>query len=290
MSFSSGGQLRYLYVSEGQKIITGQLLASIDNQSQSQTLQYYKDAWDIAIKEKELFKNNKDQNIDLLHGEKAYNIKLEEYNQQISQAEANYKIYLSALGKTNIYAPFNATVIEITKKIGENAAANETVVKVADLDKLYFEISVDQSDYGNIKTGQETILNFDSYDGLDFNGAVNELPTQANPDSSDFTVKVDINKTPDLNLWIGMTGDAYMITQSSVSEVPSLIYNEIQKDEVGKPFVWVVDNGRIAKQYIDVGIEGDIYTEVKTKVDKQIVVPSSDGEQIKEGYIAKVIN
>lgn len=99
MSFSLGGQLKYLYVSEGQKVTTGQLLASVDNQSQSQTLNYYKDAWDIAIKEKELFKNNKEQNIDLLHGEKAYNIKLEEYNKQVSQAEANYKLYLSTLGK-----------------------------------------------------------------------------------------------------------------------------------------------------------------------------------------------
>lgn len=290
MSFAITAQITNIYVKEGQKVNYGQILASVDSRGLAQTAQYYKDALDIAKREKELFIENKDSNKDLYHGEEGYNIKLKEYQESISQAEANYQLQLVNLSKASIYAPFIGTVIEITKKVGEIAVASETLVKIADVDQLYFEITADQSDFGSIKIDQAAEINLDSYDGVKIIGKVNELPAQANSADSNFVVKIDITKPTDKEFKIGMTGDAYMTTESSVSEVPTLIYNEVQTDEAGKAFVWVVNRGKILKQYIDVGIEGDIYTEIKTKVDKQIVIPVKENEKIQEGFTPKIIN
>lgn len=290
MSFATTGQVSNVYVKEGQIVNAGQILASIDMRSLVQTAQYYKDVLDIAKREKELFIQNKDSNKSLYHGEEGYNIKLKEYQEDISKAEANYQVQLVNLSKANIYAPFGGTVIEITKKVGEMATASETVVKVADVDKLYFEITVDQSDFGSIKVGQDVEVNLDSYENLNIAGKINGLSAQANSADSNFVVKIEITKPTNKELKIGMTGDAYMTTESSISEVPTLVYNEVQTDETGKTFVWVIDKGKILKQYVDVGIEGDIYTEIKTKVDKQIVIPVKEGEKIQEGFTPKIIN
>jgi membrane fusion protein (multidrug efflux system) len=290
MSFSLSAQLTNIYVKEGQKVYAGQILASVDNKGLAQTAQSYRDALDIAKREKELFIENEDSNKDLYHGEEGYNIKLKEYQESVSQAEANYQLQLINFSKSSMYAPFAGTVIEITKKVGEMATATETIVKLADIDSLYFEITADQSDFGSIKIGQSVEINLDSYPGLVIVGKVNELPSQANPTDSNFVVKIDIIKPVDKEFKIGMTGDAYMTTESSVTEVPSLIYSEVQTDEAGKNFVWVVDNKKLFKQYIDIGIEGDIYTEIKTKVDKQIVIPATENEKIQEGFTPKIIN
>lgn len=290
ISFAVGGQIKYIYVKEGQVVKSGQILASVDNNYQLQTAQSYKDARDIVLRERDLFINKKDTNKTTLGGWESYYIKLREYDEQLSQAEANYKAQLATLTKTNIYAPFDGTVVIINKRVGETAIAGETVATVADLNKLVFEILVDQEDFGRIKIGQDTDIKLDSFDGTVFKGKVLELPAQANASDSNFTVKIDLVKAEGTNFTVGMTGDAYMTIAQTSGEVPSLLYNEILKDDSGKTYIWIVDNGKLKKLSVEIGLEGDLYTELKTKVDKQIVLPATEGEKIQEGYTAKFIN
>ncbi|MFZ2663941.1 MAG: efflux RND transporter periplasmic adaptor subunit [Patescibacteria group bacterium] len=290
ISFVSTGAIKNIYVKEGQSVWAGQILASIDSDSQRQTMQYYKDARDIAKRELELFIHNKKDNEDTLGGPTAYGIKLKEYEESLSQAEANYQAQVSNVSKTNIISPINGTVIDIDKEIGETAALGETVVTVGNLNSFIFEVLVDQEDYGSIKVGQEVEIKLDSYGDKVFTGKVNKLPSHANASDGSFTVEIDINKTSEDNLAIGMTGDAYMIVTSSVREVPSLLYSDILLDDDDKPYVWVSDNGKAVKQSVEVGIEGDLYTEIKTSIDKPVIIPAKDGMEIKEGYFTKVIN
>lgn len=290
VSFVSTGAIKDIYVKEGQGVWAGKILASIDSDTQKQTVQYYKDARDIAKKELELFIHNKKDNEDLLGGPTAYGIKLKEYEESLSQAEASYQAQVATLSKTNISSPINGTVIDITKEVGETATLGETVVTVGSLDNFIFEVLVDQEDYGSIKINQEVEIKLDSYGDKVFTGKVNKLPSHANASDGSFTIEVDIDKSPEDNLAVGMTGDAYMLVASSTKEVPSLLYSDILFDDDDKPYVWVSDKGKAMKQSIEIGLEGDLYTEVKTSIDKIIVVPAKDEVEIKEGYITKIIN
>lgn len=289
ISFATGGQITNIYVKEGQRVNAGQYLASIDSRTLAQTAASYQAALDIAKKERQLFVENMYANRNLYDGEEGYNIKLSELDKSIDQANANYQAQVATLSKTTIYAPFSGTVIDVVNKVGETVVASATVVSVADTDKLYFEINADQSDFGSIHIGQEVEVELDSYPGVVIPGRVEELPAQANSSDSNFTVKIAITLPENTNVSIGMTGDAYMTTETSDSEVPSLIYSDVQNDESGKPFVWVLNNKKIAREYIDIGIEGDIYTEIKSTVSKPLIVPASDSVKIQEGYTAKLL-
>jgi hypothetical protein len=69
------------------------------------------------------------------------------------------------------------------------------------------------------------------------------------------------------------------------------MFNEISYDEDSNPYVWVVESEKIKKLPIEIGLEGDLYTEVKTDLTgKSIVVPATESVEIQEGFIPIIIN
>ena len=286
LSFPVSQRITSISVKKGDLIKKGFLLATIENQSILQTVKSYKEARDIDLRQRELFERNRESNEDSLGGSDQYDIKLREYNETVSQAEALYNSQLATIRNTYLYAPFEGTVIDVTKEVGETTTAGEIVIKLADLSKLQFEIGIDQEDYGQLKNGMSAEINLDAYPNYVFKGAVYEIPLYA--DGSAFVAKVSFNDA-DKQPLLGMTGDVKIASASSESEVKSLYYDEIYFDEQDKPYVWVEENGYISKFPIEIGLEGDIYTEVKTEINKQIIAPLTSDIEIKDGYKAKIV-
>lgn len=290
LSFLANGTISRLLVSENESVKKGQLIAYLNSPSQYQSVQSYKDARDIRLRQKELFEEEKSSNISLLGGEDSYNIKLKEYEEMLSQAEAAYQAQLSLSSNYYIYSPFDGTIIKISKKEGETAISGVPVVTLADLSNIQFEVVLDQEDYGSVKEGQEVEIELDAYQDEVFIGRVNKLPLYADPSVGGFNVKVDFESNGK-TIKIGMTGDAFMITEKSDGEVQSLLFNEFSYDNEENPFVWILENGKVKTLPIEIGLEGDLYTEVKTDLSgKTIVIPLKDSSDIKEGFSAKVIN
>jgi RND family efflux transporter MFP subunit len=290
LSFLAAGEIRKINVEENDPVKEGQLLAYLNSFAQSQTVQSYKDARDIRIRQKEIFEEEKDTNEDLLGGETPYNIKLREYEEYISQAEANYQAQLGLLSNYYIYAPFDGTIISISSEESETVTAGVPVMTIADLDNINFEVIVDQEDYSLIKEGQEVDIELDAYGDDVFKGRVEKLPLYADQNLGGFVVK-NTFETNGKTIKVGMTGDSYIVTDKTDEEVTVLVFNEISYDDSGDPFVWVVEDGALRKFPIELGLEGDIYIEIKTDLDgKEIVLPANDNANIKEGFKAKIIN
>jgi hypothetical protein len=83
---------------------------------------------------------------------------------------------------------------------------------------------------------------------------------------------------------LGMKGDAYVILAKTNGDVPSLTYDEIFYDNDNNPYVWVAVNNIMRKQSITTGLEGDIYTELKSPVTGTIIVPAKDADKLVDGY------
>jgi RND family efflux transporter MFP subunit len=290
LSFQTAGKIAKINVKEGAEVKKGQLLAYLDSTYQNETVQYYKDALDIKIRQKELFLDDYKANKELYGGDKRYNMKLREYEEGVSQAEAAYQAQLAVVNNAYIYAPFNGTVTQIAKNTGETATIGESVITVADLKDLLFKIKVDQEDFGLLKKGMAAEVKFDSYENEVFIGKVLTLPYYANTSTEQFDIEIKIASKKGKPLILGMKGDAYIILETSGNEVPSLTVDEVSYDESDKPFVWVLENGKIKKQPVEFGIEGDVFIEIKNATDKTILVSSKETQKMVEGYKAKVIN
>ena len=289
LTFMSAGKISEIFVKKGEEVKKGQFMAYLDGSAQFQTVQSYRDARDVAIRNKELYEQEKETNIKSLGGEDAYNIKIRQLEELASQAEASYQAQLSILSNSYIYAPFDGTIIDVNKKVGETAIIGETVMTLANMNKFIFEISIDQEDYGYIKLGQPVKINLDSYASFDFNTKIDQLPLTANSSTGVFDIEIPVTGDTEHRLAIGMSGDAYIDVLTTGEAVRALTIDEIFYDISDNPFVWIVENGKLKKLPVELGVEGDIYTEIKTDV-SEVVIPAEDNQKLTEGYFAKIIN
>ena len=290
LSFQAVGRVSKINIKEGDEVKKGQLLASEDASSHYQNVQYYKDALDIKIRQRDLFIDDYNANKETYGGDKRYNIKLREYSEGVSQAEAAYNAQLALYPNYYIYAPFDGVATEVSKDVGETATIGEIILTVADLNNLIFKIKLDQEDYGLLKEGMLVEIRLDAYGDEVFNGKVLKLPYFVDSSTEQFEIEISIESKEEKPLMLGMKGDAYIILETSGNEVPSLTVDEVSYDESDNPYVWVLDRQKIKKQEVEFGIDGDVFVEIKNEIDKPILVSTKDAQKMIEGYKAKIIN
>jgi len=291
LSFQVIGNIEKILVGEGDHVEKGDMLAQLATSESYQLLQVSKYALDVAKTNLNLYIENYSTNLNAIGGEDEYYIKLQNYQELVSKADATYRSTQESFNKNFLYAPFSGTVLDISIKEGETVTAGVPVMKVATTDNLIFETSLDQEDYGLVKEGQDVEIELDSYDNETFTGKVISLPNYANGGTTpSFTVKMEITGDSDKVL-LGMAGNAKIIVNSTDEEVIAVLYDEIFYNEDKEPYLWVAtDGGRLKKQSVEIGLEGDLYTELKSDVVNTIVVPLNDSLKLREGYKAKISN
>lgn len=283
LSFTSVGRLQKIYVSKGDEVTKGQLLAQLDNRSVYAALQATKDARDIALRDLDLYIENYSDDVDAVGGEEAYNINIRRLNELVSKAEATYQAQISSSNDTYLYAPFSGTIIDIPLSEGETVGVGSTVIKIADLNMLTFEANIDQEDYGYIKPDLPVEITLDAYEGDTFVGKITGLPSYVNDSANEeflinITIAADQDQKPIL---LGMKGDASIIVDETQDAVQALTFDSLYSDDNGN-FVWVDEKSIVNKKYIELGIEGDVYTEIKTDLTKDIVISPINADKTLE--------
>ena len=291
LSFVTAGVLSNTYVEEGQEVKQGQILAELDNLDAYYALKSKRDLRDISLRDKEIYIEENEAN---LSGEDEYNINLRRYDELISKAEADYQAQFALYNKTVIYAPFDGLIIQKSYTAGETVTAGNSVYKLSNLNNLIFEASVDQEDFGYLKQAMQVNIKLDAYPLQRFSGTITKLPQYADETTNSFVldinVIVDNSKTNGFPV-TGLTGDAYVILENTPSEVNALNFDEINFDEEDKAFVWVLDeNQKLKKKYVELGLEGDIYTEIKDDISETIVTPVNAEDDVQEGFKVRIIN
>jgi RND family efflux transporter MFP subunit len=290
LAFSTTGKIQNIKVVEGDSVKKGDLLATVDSYAAYQTAQSLKDARDYAIRERDLYMHEKPAKVKAAGGETEYDLHMRQLNERVDQAEAGYQAQLGLVSNYYMYAPFDGTILDITKKAGETATIGEPIIKIGNLNNFVFQINVDQEDFGLLKENMAVQIKLDSFDGFEFSSMIQKLPFFANDVTKTFEVKIPMTQDKDHPIKYGMEGDAYVTLQSTQNEVKALTLDEIFYDVDDKPFVWIQENEKLAKKYIETGIEGDIYVEVKTDLPSYVLVPVSDKDEFTEGFKVKLIN
>jgi len=290
ISFPTLGKLQDIGVKKGDVVKKYQYLAFLDNVSESQTTQSLKDARDIALRDLELYVENYATNMDEVGGQDEYSIGVRRYEELLSRAEAIYQAQLANLGDTYLYAPFDGKIVDVYKEPGETVLVGESIVMIANEDSKIFKIELDQEDFSFLSEGQEVEISLDAYEDEVFVGRVKNLPTYVTNDGGgDFVIDIEITDERKGNLLFGMTGDAYIILSKTNQEVPVLTFDEVEYDIEDRPYVFVLEGDRVEIQYLEIGLKGDIYTEIKTKIEKPIIQASDAKYKLEEGVRVKLI-
>lgn len=278
LAFEGTGRINQLSVAKGDPVTQGMLLASAVNLSEYNDIQALRDTLDIAKRDKDIYVELYDTKRSSVGGENEYEANVRRFDEYISRATANYTSSLNALSRLRITSPIDGTVVDVLKEQNEVAATGQPVVRVADLSSLVFEVLIDQEDFGLLSVGDSVELTLDSYKDKTFSGEVSALPLFAQ-ETGDFEVNIAITDS-DKPILLGMKGDATVKIDETSKKVTAIAFDLLNEDDTGY-FLWIDDKGILKKKKIEIGLEGDFYTEVKTDISGlTLVIPAQDSQPV----------
>lgn len=278
LAFEGTGRINQLSVAKGDPVTKGMLLASAVNLSEYNDIQALRDTLDIAKRDKDIYVELYDTKRSSVGGENEYEANVRRFDEYISRATANYTSSLNALSRLRITSPIDGTVVDVLKEQNEVAATGQPVVRVADLSSLVFEVLIDQEDFGLLSVGDSVELTLDSYKDKTFIGEVSALPLFAQ-ETGDFEVNIAITDS-DKPILLGMKGDATVKIDETSKKVTAIAFDLLNEDDSGY-FLWIDDKGILKKKKIEIGLEGDFYTEVKTDISGlTLVIPAQDSQPV----------
>ena len=200
----------------------------------------------------------------------------------VTQARASLQQAQVNLSKTVITSPIDGVVISRNVDVGQTVAASLSAptlfLLAADLTQMQLNASFDESDLGNIASGQPVSFTVDAYPGEAFSGVVNQVRLNPVVIANVVTYAAIITApNPELKLKPGMTAtlDVEVARKDDVLRVPAAAIrfkpsaeqleamNAIATDASPRqPQVWQDTGEAIVGVRIRTGLTDGVWTEV----------------------------
>jgi macrolide-specific efflux system membrane fusion protein len=272
------GVLERLYVTVGDRVSRGQLLAQLDsaelaarvrqavaaleNARAESTFAAQEYARATELGEKEIITET-----DVADAERQRNVTAS----QVRLAEADLESARIQLGYTKIYAPIGGVVAEVATQVGETVAASfasPTFVTIIDLDRLEVWAYVDETDIGRVEVGQRVAFTVDTYADTDFDGKVTAIRPMAEIQDAvvNYVTVIEIVGGHGRILRPEMTTTVNVLLEEreNVIAIPN---STVRRDRQGT-YTFVMQDGVRLRKDIRVGYRGRDYTEVVQGLDE----------------------
>lgn len=201
--FMVAGKIVKITAEEGQTVRSGQLLASLDDES-------YQIAKDMA--DANLFQTQ-DEYKRLSEMYKRGSISESDFTKistALKVAQSQQRLQAKNLKETKLYVPFDGVLLKRLAETGEIIDAGMPLFVVSDIHTVKVNASVPESELHFIKTGSEAEVYVSALDSV-YSGKITETGSAAEPATRTFTVKIEL-KNPKLLLKPGMTAEVQIIT------------------------------------------------------------------------------
>ncbi|HIR04816.1 MAG TPA: efflux RND transporter periplasmic adaptor subunit [Candidatus Copromonas faecavium] len=214
------------------------------------------------------------------------------YRLQVEKARFDYEKVEEQLGDTQIKSPIDGTVVRVNTKIGRFADTTENdapIFIIENLEVLEMEIPVSEYSIGKVAVGQEADITADILDGQVAKGQVISISPTGEVRGGGSTERVipTTIRIMDQNtkLIAGITARAEILLEEA-KDALSVPASAILSSG-GEDYVQVVSNSQIHWVPVELGVEGDVDTEVipadGENLDESSFVVSAPNEAYAEG-------
>ena len=264
------GRLAWTNVTEGTQVRSGEVIARLESadyeaavNSAAATLAQL-EAQSVQA-QRELKRAQALRTQDLLSDADLENAqtKLEVTVAQANAARAQARLAEANLENTRVRAPFAGTVLRKDAEVGEIVAPSSAgggltrtaIVTMADLSTLEVEVDVNEAYIAQVRNGQAARITLDAYPDTSFAGQVRQVVPTADRQKATVQVKVAIlDRDPRILPEMGakVVFDAH---DAQAQAAPRRVFvPRTAIDEAGgRPAVWVVEDGKVRQQNVDVG-------------------------------------
>lgn len=143
-------------------------------------------------------------------------------------------------GAITVSAPFSGLVTSVHKSLGEQVAAGEAILEIANLRTVWLECSVFEKDLGSLSQGMEATFSVLSYPKKQFRGTLINLGSVIDEKTRATSVIFEVPNV-DGELKLGMQADVRLTSITSIEA--TVIPKEAVLDREGKKVVYVLVTG-----------------------------------------------
>ena len=282
VGFKVPGTVTKVYVSEGDHVAKGQLLAELDPQD----MQNSYDMAHATLNQAE----DAMRRVEMMHSEQSVSdIKYVEVQTKLEQARSMYSAAKKRLENTKLYAPVSGVIGKRGIEVGEGYGMVLSAFTILDIDNVVVKIPVPEREIPNIKKGDEAkVYVLALGDSVYYNAHIDAIGLSSDPLTHSYEARLNINN-PGHKLMQGMVCNVQLWPKSTQGRKGFILPVTAVKLNPGDDYyVWVVRNGKAYRQSVDVGMyskdgvivygginDGDhIITEGQSKI--------CDGQTIKE--------
>ncbi len=266
LSFKIGGVIDRIFVTEGQLIKKGQLLATLKSAEISAQVQQVQLSLEKAKRDYERVNNLYRDSVATLEQLQNAKTGMDIAQQSMQQIGFNQQY-------AKIYSTADGFVVKKMKNEGELADPGSPVIiasAVSNSSKWILNVGLTDKEWASVNIGDKAIIQFDAYPGKDFNAIVSRKALSADPVSGVFETELQVN-FGNLQPAIGMFGKATIKVKKNITGY-SIPYEALLEANGKSGFVFVTNDkktvkrvqvqiGEISQQmvYIDSGLEGFEY-------------------------------
>lgn len=224
-------------VKVGEKVQKGQIVAKLDiNIASGMSLKYSQTQASLEAAKKDL------KRMTSLY--EAGAVSEQVYDDFVLQHAIALKNYEAASQLVQIPSPISGMVTHVFYKVGETATTGRPVVRIAKLDEVLIEISINETEIAGIQNGQEAVVLVAAYPKQAFTGKLEDLSFSADPVSRSFTAWVRVGNK-ELLLRPGMFAKVKVLVTARENVLTVSKDAIVEKDD--KTLAYVVNSEQVAE-------------------------------------------
>jgi len=281
------GTLEQIFVSEGQKVKKGQLLAEINDSG-------LKEQVDQLIIQANFAKENFERTERLWNNSIGSEIQFLKSKSDFESSQKMVEQMKDRLAKTKIYAPFEGEIDEIISNQGSNLIPGVSqILRLVNLDEIYAEASVSEKYIANIDKGTKVVVQIPLL-GREIVSEIIQTGNFINPSNRTFRVEVPVKN---IDNKIKQNLDAKIkINIYSKPDAVVIPLRVIREDATGKNFVYVMSEDIkdgvyiTSKTFISLGNKNSNEVEVTVglKIGDELVLEGAN--IVEDSQRVKIIN
>lgn len=165
------------------------------------------------------------------------------------------------LGRFVLRSPIDGDVIDVSVSRGQAIEPSHTAFRIADLDHLWLELAVFESDLDNVAVGDDVVVRPSGDASTRVQGVVEHVGAVIDPSTRAATVRISIDD-PSRQLRVGQAVAAQIVSRGSAVTGLSVPHGAVVLVD-GRPTVFVVPaDGEAVPRAVTLGVRGTDHVQI----------------------------
>lgn len=198
----------------------------------------------------------------------------------VAEAKARLALAEAKLAESVITAPFAGTITKVHVRPGGMAVAKAPLIELTDLSSVVARFAVPETSAASVRPGIVVEFKLDAYPGKVFGGEIVRVYPDLDRRMRTRTVEARINATAEL--MPGMFGRLKLNLETAHDAIV-LPAEALLSTPAGRKAVFVVENGKAMRRFVETGIEEENQVQILSGIDPGDKVVVSGNEKLKDG-------